>query len=124
MDFFTHWKKLPPFVIYIVDGQRVDFYPVLTSNGSRVNLTYQAEGHVIPIYEHITDDAELATAIDTAVDYLLEKRCRDCKGYAIRSLAYADAHTIPKDTEQQTILPGRGNLITCFKCSQCGHSWT
>ena len=58
--------------------------------------------------------------------------CLTCGGFAKRSKGFGNAyiqsedgpHTIPGESGRYTIYPGAGGLIDCWKCTNCGHSWT
>lgn len=49
--------------------------------------------------------------------------CIRCGGNAIQSKAIGNAYGVPDEAGNSTVFPGQGDLITCLKCSECGHSW-
>lgn len=49
--------------------------------------------------------------------------CKKCGGETKPSKGYGNAYTEPSESGLVTVLLGKGNLIDCLKCVQCGHSF-
>ena len=51
-----------------------------------------------------------------------EIKCKKCGGSVKESKGYGNAYSLNGD-DTRTILQGKGDLIDCLKCVECGHSF-
>lgn len=50
-------------------------------------------------------------------------KCKKCKTPAIRSKGFSNAYGMPDLVGKRTIYQGKGPLVHCWKCPECGRSW-